>query len=126
MKTGHPAAVAFTTGQPHVSSGQTETDRCQQARTKNVTVAFWCVLVAGLLPYAFAAVSKAGDTTFDNRRPRDWYQTVTGYRRRAWWEQQKSFEAFQLFASAVCIALVSGGRHSAIHALAIGFIAFRP
>jgi uncharacterized MAPEG superfamily protein len=90
-----------------------------------MTIAFWCVLAAGVMPLVYAGIAKAGDKSFNNRRPRDWYETVTGYRRRAWWAQQNSIEAFPLFASAVIIADLAGAAQPTIDALAIAFIAFR-
>jgi len=90
-----------------------------------MTIAFWCVLIAGLMPIAFAGVAKAGDRSFNNRRPRDWYQSVSGYRKRAWWAQQNSHEAFPLFAAAALVAHVAGAEQATINALAIAFIAFR-
>lgn len=90
-----------------------------------MTIAFWCVLIAGLMPIVYAGIAKAGDKSFNNRRPRDWYESITGYRRRAWWAQQNSLEAFPLFAAAVIIAQLAGGTQSLVDALAITFIAFR-
>jgi uncharacterized MAPEG superfamily protein len=90
-----------------------------------MTIAFWCVLVAGLMPIVFAGVAKAGDKSFNNRRPRDWYQSVTGYRKRAWWAQQNAHEAFPLFAAAVLIAHLGNAAEPTVDALAVGFIAFR-
>jgi uncharacterized MAPEG superfamily protein len=90
-----------------------------------VTIAFWCVLIAGLMPIVYAGIAKAGDKSFNNRRPRDWYESISGYRRRAWWAQQNSLEAFPLFAAAVIIAQLADGTQSVIDALAIAFIAFR-
>ncbi|NEZ04637.1 hypothetical protein G4Y73_10790 [Wenzhouxiangella sp. XN201] len=90
-----------------------------------MTIAFWCVLIAGLMPIVYAGIAKAGDKSFNNRRPRDWYESITGYRRRAWWAQQNSLEAFPLFAAAVIIAQLADGTQSLVDALAIAFIAFR-
>jgi len=90
-----------------------------------MTIAFWCVLVAGLMPIVFAGVAKAGDKSFNNRKPREWYESVTGYRKRAWWAQQNAHEAFPLFAAAVLVAHFAGADQSLVDALAIAFIAFR-
>ncbi len=90
-----------------------------------MTIAFWCVLLAALMPFVLAGISKAGDKTFNNRRPRDWYETVSGYRKRAWWAQQNSFEAFPFFAAAVIIAHVAEANQTTIDVLAITFIAAR-
>lgn len=90
-----------------------------------MTIAFWCVLVAAIMPFILAGVSKAGDRSFNNRRPRDWYENVSGYRKRAWWAQQNSFEALPFFAAAVIIAHVAGATQSTIDFIAIFFIAAR-
>ena len=34
-----------------------------------MTIAYWCVLIAGLLPYVAAGIAK-WDRTYDNRDPR--------------------------------------------------------
>jgi uncharacterized MAPEG superfamily protein len=68
-----------------------------------MTIAFWCVLVAGLLPYVVTVLYKTrGD--FDNQHPRQWATTLSGWRARAHAAQQNSFEAFPFFAAAVLIA----------------------
>jgi uncharacterized MAPEG superfamily protein len=90
-----------------------------------MTIAFWCVLIAALMPFILAGISKAGDKTFNNKRPRDWYESVTGYRKRAWWAQQNSFEALPFFAAAVIIAHVAGANQATVDFIAIGFIAAR-
>ncbi len=90
-----------------------------------MTIAFWCVLIAALFPFALAGIAKAGDRSFNNRRPREWYETVTGFRKRAWWAQQNSFEAFPLFAAAVIIAHIAGTEQATADTIAIVFIAAR-
>jgi len=90
-----------------------------------MTIALWCVLVAGVMPIVFAGIAKAGDKSFNNRRPREWYETVSGYRKRAWWAQQNSLEAFPLFAAAVLTAHLAGAEQTLADALAVTFIAFR-
>jgi uncharacterized MAPEG superfamily protein len=90
-----------------------------------MTIAFWCVLIFALFPIVLAGIAKAGDQSFNNRRPRDWYETVTGYRKRAWWAQQNSFESFPLFAAAVIIAHLAGAAQVTIDTIAVLFIAAR-
>lgn len=90
-----------------------------------MTIAFWCVLIAALFPIVLAGIAKAGDRSFNNRRPREWYETVTGYRKRAWWAQQNSFEAFPIFAAAVIIAHVAGAAQVAVDTIAMVFIVAR-
>jgi uncharacterized MAPEG superfamily protein len=73
-----------------------------------MTVAFWCVLAAILLPYvcfatAAVAARKAG-TPRDNRNPRDFPNRIEGTAKRAWNAHLNSFEALPAFAAAVIIA----------------------
>lgn len=90
-----------------------------------MTPAFWCVLVAGLLPYACAVIAKAGKRDFDNSHPREWLTKQEGYRQRANAAQLNSFEAFPFFAAAVIIAHVLHGPQPLVNLLAFGFIAAR-
>jgi uncharacterized MAPEG superfamily protein len=69
-----------------------------------MTWAFWCILIAGLLPYLGAMFAKWGFKDFDNDYPRDWLAKQTGFRARANAAQANSFESFPLFASAVLVA----------------------
>ena len=89
-----------------------------------MTTAFWCVLVAGLLPYVATITAKAG-SRFDNRNPRDWLAKQEGYRRRANAAQSNSFEAFPLFAAAVLVAFAVHAPQNKVDLLAVGFIAAR-
>jgi len=90
-----------------------------------VTTALWCVLIAGLLPYAATLTAKIGGTRFDNANPRDWLADQSGFRRRANSAQLNSFEAFPLFAAAVVIAQMLGASQSRIDTLALVFVAAR-
>jgi uncharacterized MAPEG superfamily protein len=89
-----------------------------------MTVALWCVLVAGLLPYAATAIAKTG-VDFDNRDPRGWLAQQQGYRRRANAAAMNGFEALPLFAAAVLIAHLVRGPQPSANLLAIGFIVAR-
>jgi len=89
-----------------------------------VTIALWCVLVAGLLPYVATVIAKAG-VAFDNRDPRGWLAQQQGYRRRANAASMNAFEALPLFAAAVLIAHLVRGPQASANLLALGFIAAR-
>jgi uncharacterized MAPEG superfamily protein len=89
-----------------------------------MTIALWCVLVAGLLPYVATVIAKAG-VNFDNRHPRDWLAQQQGYRRRANAASMNGFEALPLFAAAALIAQVVRGPQPSANLLAIGFIVAR-
>ena len=90
-----------------------------------MTTAFWCVLVAGLLPYAATLTAKIGGDRFDNASPRDWLASQTGFRKRANAAQHNAFEAFPLFAAAVIVAHFLGAPQERIDLLAMVFVAAR-
>jgi uncharacterized MAPEG superfamily protein len=93
-------------------------------------VAYWCVLVAGILPLACAYVAKFGPDDgsagrFDNREPRSWLSRQTGARARANAAQANSFEAFPFFAVGVVIAVAQHVPVATIDLLAIVFVVAR-
>ena len=68
------------------------------------TLAYWCVLVAALLPIVCAGIAKWGtfgkprrDGGFDNENPRAWLARQTDWRARANAAQANSFEALPFF-----------------------------
>lgn len=76
-----------------------------------LTVAYWTVLVASLLPFACAWVAKSGawgtprqQGGFDNHDPRAWLARQGGWRARANAAQANSFEALPFYIGAVIIA----------------------
>ncbi len=89
-----------------------------------MTLAFWCVLVAGLMPFVATLIAKSR-RDFDNANPREWLARQQGFRARAHAAQLNSFEAFPLFAAAVVIAHVRGATPHTVELLALGFIAAR-
>lgn len=90
-----------------------------------MTIAYLCVALVGFFPFVFAGISKFGDRTFDNNKPRDWLDAQDGYRKRAHWVQLNSFEAFPLFAVAVIVAVLSGVKPELIDGLAVAFLVLR-
>jgi uncharacterized MAPEG superfamily protein len=90
-----------------------------------MTIAFWCVLVAGFLPYFGTLTAKIGGERFDNSNPRDWLDAQSGFRKRANSAQHNSFEAFPFFAAAVIIAHVAGAPQGRIDLFAVVFILAR-
>jgi len=90
-----------------------------------MTLAYWCVLIAAIMPYVFAGISKVGLSEFDNRNPRDFLDTLDGYRRRAHWAQLNSHEALPPFVAAVIIAHLAGAVQDTINLLAGLFILAR-
>lgn len=89
-----------------------------------MTIAYWCVLAAALLPYFTVAVAKSkGD--FDNAAPRDWLARQDGFRKRALWAHENAFEAFPPFAAGVVIAHLAHAPQGWIDVLAIAFTVAR-
>ncbi len=90
-----------------------------------MTTAYWCVLIAALLPYALTGYAKSSARGYDNRAPRDWQSRLEGRAARAHWAHLNGFEAFPFFAAAVIIAHLAGVAQDNIDLLAMGFIAAR-
>jgi len=90
-----------------------------------MTIALWCVLAAGILPYVATVIAKSGRAGFDNRDPRGWLAKQEGFRKRANAAQKNAFEAFPFFAAAVIIAHLLNGPDSLVNTLALMFIAAR-
>ena len=90
-----------------------------------MTIAFYCVLVAALLPLAFTGIAKFSGPGFNNRTPRDFQAKLSGSRQRAHWAHLNSLEAFPPFAAAVLVAHLARGPQSTIDYLALAFIALR-
>jgi uncharacterized MAPEG superfamily protein len=96
------------------------------------TIAYWCVLVAALLPIACAGIAKGGmfgkprkEGGYDNHDPRLWLARQTDWRARANAAQANSFEAFPFFAAAVIIAHQLGAHQARLDILAFVFIVLR-
>ena len=65
--------------------------------------AFWAILLAAVMPLLWAVLAKSGPG-FDNHQPRLYLAGLHGWRQRAQWAQQNSWEAFAPFAAAVIVA----------------------
>jgi uncharacterized MAPEG superfamily protein len=91
-----------------------------------VTIAFWCVLAAALMPYVWAVAAKGSMPNFDNNAPRPFLESLDGWGQRANWAQMNAFEAFPAFAAAVLIGSVVGNIEQAmLNMLAVLFIVCR-
>lgn len=70
-------------------------------------VAYWFLLIAGLMPYGLVQLARKGGVS--NNNPRDGYAALTDARaKRAYAAHQNSFEVFPFFAVAVLVALQAG------------------
>jgi len=87
-----------------------------------MTIAFWCVLVAALLPYATFAFSSRD---LDPKVPRKGVANLEGFAARAHGAHLNAFEAFPPFAAAVIISHIVEGASATVNVLAILFILAR-
>ena len=92
----------------------------------NLATAYWCVLIAALLPYLWVAVAKSSGERYDNRDPRGWMARQTNPRvQRANAAQLNGYEAFPPFAASVILAQLAGVAADRIALLAMAFIVLR-
>lgn len=76
-----------------------------------MTVAFWCVLIALLLPFVCTSIAKFSSGRFSlrqNHDPRAFLEKLEGLPRRAHAAQLNSFESIPAFIAAVVIADIVG------------------
>jgi uncharacterized MAPEG superfamily protein len=96
------------------------------------SIAYWCVLIAALLPIVCAGIAKYGTFSkprreggFDNRDPRAWLARQSDWRARANAAQANSFEGLPFFIGAVIIAHQLGATQAYIDILAFIYIVLR-
>ncbi|QNP49197.1 MAPEG family protein [Diaphorobacter aerolatus] len=91
------------------------------------TVAYWCVLVAVLLPIGCAMLAKRGGFSMkrDNHDPRQWLTKQTGWRARANAAQANSYESLPFFIGAVIIAHQLGAAQTPLDMLALAYVLIR-
>jgi len=89
-----------------------------------MTIAYWCVLVAALLPLALVTYAKIGVPS-DNRTPREDYENLPPAKRRAYAAHQNGYENFPFFAAAIIIASVSNASGLLLNILAVAYVVVR-
>jgi uncharacterized MAPEG superfamily protein len=96
------------------------------------TLAYWCLLVAAVLPIACAGLAKAGmfgkprrEGGYDNENPRAWLANQKDWRARANAAQANTFEALPFFMAAVIIAHQLGAPQGRLDILAFLFVVLR-
>ncbi|MBT9503224.1 MAG: MAPEG family protein [Burkholderiaceae bacterium] len=97
-----------------------------------MTLANYCIIVAGLLPIVCAGIAKSKgfgkrrrDGGFDNHNPRAWLASLSGWQARANAAQANSFEALPLFIAGVLVAQQMQAPQGRVDALALAFVAAR-
>lgn len=92
-----------------------------------LATAYWCVLIAAVLPYVWVVIAKRSGPNYNNRNPRAWLAKQDGnYKvQRAHAAHLNAFEAFAPFAAGVVMAQLAGVDHGRIALLALAFIVLR-
>ncbi len=91
-----------------------------------MNIAYWCILVAALLPYVWVTIAKQSGERYNNRDPRGWLQKQSNPRsHRANAAQLNGFESFPAFVAGVLMAQAAGVDVDTINLLAIVFVAAR-
>jgi uncharacterized MAPEG superfamily protein len=87
-------------------------------------IAYWCILIAALLPITLVSFAKAG-ASGDNRHPRETLEGLPAAKRRAYAAHENAYENFPFFAAAVISAAMLGAPIRTINILAMLYIAIR-
>jgi len=87
-------------------------------------LAYWCVLVAAIMPLVIVVYAKAGGDG-DNHHPRDSAERLPPAARRAYAAHLNAYENFPFFAAAVIIAKTQGAPPDMLDALAVAYIVLR-
>lgn len=91
-----------------------------------MSIAYWCILIAAVLPYVWTAVGKSAVRGYDNRDPRGWIAKQTHPRvQRGNAAHLNAFEAFPAFAAAVLMAQFAGVDPGRVSMLAVAFVVLR-
>lgn len=89
-----------------------------------MTIAYWCILAAGILPQLVGMYAKV-DKAFDNNDPRVYLGKLDGAKARAVAAMENGYEGLPLFAAAVIIAHITGANQMWINILAIAYVIVR-
>jgi uncharacterized MAPEG superfamily protein len=87
-----------------------------------MTIAFWCVLAAIILPYVPLGLASR---SLDPKTPRKGIANLEGLPARAYGAHLNAFEAFAPFAAAVIISRQVEGASSTVDVIALIFIVAR-
>ena len=94
-----------------------------------MTTPFWCVLVAGLLPYVWVTIAASERRkqfgSVDNKHPRLQEAQLVGRGARAMGAHNNAFETYPFFVAAVIVAHLAGADPGWSAILAIAFVLAR-
>lgn len=86
-----------------------------------MTIAIWCILIVGTLPYVAFGLVKG----LDPHQPRAGVAGLDGRAARAYGAQLNGFETFPIFAAAVIVSHVVGGPSMTANILAVVYVLLR-
>lgn len=96
------------------------------------TIAYWCVFIAAMLPFACAWIAKSPgfgkprkQGGFDNADPRAWLAKQTDWQARANAAQANTFEALPFFIGAVIVAHQLHAPQGIVDILAVVYVTLR-
>lgn len=87
-------------------------------------LAYWCVLIAALLPIVWAGYAKAGMKS-DNSYPREEVDDLPPMKRRAYAAHQNAYDNFPFFAAAVIVAVTQRAPIDIVNGLALAYVLLR-
>ncbi|MES2857676.1 MAG: MAPEG family protein [Pseudomonadota bacterium] len=91
-----------------------------------MSIAYWCILIAAVLPYVWVGFAKSGAAGYNNKDPRGWLAKQDNYRvRNANGAHLNAFEAFPAFAAGVLMAQLASVDPGLVSMLAIAFVVLR-
>lgn len=94
-----------------------------------MNIAFLCVLIASVMPFVLSASARAGaigaGMTFDNHRPRQSAEQLTGWPQRLDWAQRNALETLPMFIGAVLMASYARVPQATIDLWAMLYVAIR-
>ncbi|WP_368563373.1 MAPEG family protein [Pseudoxanthomonas sp. UTMC 1351] len=91
-----------------------------------MSIAYWCILIAAVLPYIWVTIAKQSGERYNNRDPRGWQTKQTNPRsHRAHAAHLNGFESFPALVAGVLMAQLAGVPGSTINALAVVFVVAR-
>ena len=89
-----------------------------------LTYAYWYLLILIFLPYFFTTLAKL-KPGFDNAKPREFLESLEGWRKRSHWVQLNSYEIFPPFAAALIIAHQLKAPQTQVDTIALIFLILR-
>jgi uncharacterized MAPEG superfamily protein len=93
-----------------------------------MTIAFWTLLFAIMLPWLMALIKKTPSSLhgkYNNRAPRAGEQNLQGVSQRVSWAEQNSYEILPGYIAAIIVSYLVGAEQYCIDIFALIFIGSR-